>query len=252
MKCAVVTIAIGTSYISNYNRIFRKHTENYCKKYGYDFIVISEYSLPAKYPINPFVNIMKWTLPYREDLQQYERIMIVDADIILTPACPSFHDIELNGKIGVVDEYSQPTPSLRIDIQKNYGFETSAVEYYERHIGFKINTTRVFNGGLYICSPSQHGPFFKSIFDKHVDGTFTCKTIPFHYEQGMFGYELQTQNLYTLLENPWNMIWPIVSHRFHIGRKDKPEYAKELYTTANAIHFCANMDWDIAASLEHS
>jgi hypothetical protein len=249
MKYAIVTVAIGDSYIEKYNQHFRKGTEAYCKKYGYDFVLITEYLLPSKYPIYPFVNIMKWTLPYKAELQQYDKIMILDADILLTPGCIPFHTIELNGKIGVVDEYSQPTPSMRIDIQRAYKYETNAPEYYERCIGFKFETTRVFNGGLYICSPAKHGSFFKSIFEEHVDGTFTCPGHPFHYEQAMFSYQLQTRNMYELLDNSWNCIFPILSHSIHIGQQNKLDYAKQLYSTSNAIHFCGGQNWDFTDPL---
>jgi hypothetical protein len=249
MKYAVVTIAIGKPYIEKYNHHFRKNTEAYCKRNGYDLVLITEYLLPSKYPIYPFVNIMKWTLPYRTELQQYDRIMIVDADILLTPGCIPFHTIELNGKIGVVDEYSQPSPSMRIDIQRACGYETSASEYYKKHTGLTFETTRVLNGGLYICSPAIHGPFFKTIFEANVDGTFTCPGHPYHYEQGMFGYELQTRQMYKLLDNSWNCILPILAHPTHIGQRNKLDYAKELYSTCNAIHFCGGEDWNFTDHL---
>jgi len=249
MKCAVVTIAIGEKYLQEYNDIFRPHTERYCQKYGYDFILITEYSLASKYPIDKFVNIMKWTLSYREDIQKYDRIAIVDADMIITPLCPPIRELELDGKVGVVDEYSQPTRELRIDIQRSHNWETSAKEYYKLYTpGKDIDTLNVLNGGLCICIPKLHGEVFRSMFDRLVDGTFDA-SVPFHYEQANFGYELQTTNMYTLLDNKWNIILPIMTNPIHLNGRDKSSYIKELYNTSYILHFCANVDRDIAKSL---
>ena len=246
MKCAIVTIAIGDKYIQEYNDIFRKHAEYYCQRWGYAFHLITDYSLPDKYPLADFVNIMKWTISYRDDMKQYDRIAIVDADIIITPTCPPIHELELGDKIGVVDEYSQPTPELRIEIQRKYGFETSASDYYKIHSGETIDTVSVFNGGFCICSPKLHGQLFKEMFDRRVDGTFHNTTHPFHYEQSYFGFELQTLNACTTLDNKWNTIWPIVSDSLHLQDKSKHDYAAELYNTAYIIHFCSHYEWDIA------
>jgi hypothetical protein len=250
MKCAVVTIAVGEKYLQEYNSIFRRHTEHYCQKHGYDFILITEYGLPDKYPISEFVNIMKWTLSYREDIQQYDRIAIVDADMIITPNCPPIHELELNDKVGTVDEYSQPTPELRIEIQRSNGWETSAKDYYKIHtMGKDLDTTRVLNGGLCICSPKLHGEFFRTIFKRHVDGTFTANSA-FHYEQSHFGYELQTTNMYSLLDNKWNMIVPIMISEVHLKTRDRKDYIMELYKNAYIIHFCGNCYRDIAKELD--
>jgi len=242
MKCAIVTIAIGDKYIKDYNDIFRKHTEYYCQRFGYAFHLITEYSLDKKYPIDKFVNIMKWTISSREDMQQYDRIAIVDADIIITPTCPPIHLLDLEDKVGVVDEYSQPTPEIRINYQKYNGYETSPSEYYMRSIGETLNTPYVFNGGFCVCSPKLHGHLFKDMFDRRVDGTFNYRTHPFHHEQGYFGYELQTQNKYKLLDTKWNTLYPLVTHTLNPSQLS----SEELYNTCYILHFCAHDKWDHA------
>ena len=111
MKCAIVTIAVGDSYLKQYNSLFRKNTENYCQKHGYDFYVINDYIFTEdKYKQPIFIDIMKWTVPFYQEMQKYDRVAVVDADMLITGNCPPLESIDLNGKIGIVNEYSQPSP----------------------------------------------------------------------------------------------------------------------------------------------
>ena len=69
MNCCLVTICIGDKYIKEYNRLFRKSQENYAKKCGYDFKIITEYIKEPKHPdLISFNKILvcdyKWTKKY--------------------------------------------------------------------------------------------------------------------------------------------------------------------------------------------
>jgi hypothetical protein len=48
--------------------------------------------------------------------------------------------------------------------------------------------------------------FLKSIYEKYVD-TSIGHPRKFHYEQACIGYELQTNQMYTLIGNAWNFIY---------------------------------------------
>ena len=43
MKVLLVTLAIGDRYLQIYNLLFRKSQEEYAKKYGYDFKIITNF-----------------------------------------------------------------------------------------------------------------------------------------------------------------------------------------------------------------
>jgi hypothetical protein len=243
MKVAVVTIAIGDKYIEEYNRIFRSNTEKYCAKYGYDFFLLKEYLLPETYQRFEFINIQKWMIPFQERFQSYDRVVVVDADILITPHCPPIESVDLEGKIGIIDEYTQPTPEIRFLIQKHMKWEANPKEYFDYHIGIPFETKSVFNGGFYICIPKEHGPFFKEIFDRRVDGTLTCRSHPFHYEQAYLSYELFHAQNFKVLDNKWNTIW------FLYNNPVIQTNPLQVFYNANIIHFTARVGWDIAAEL---
>ena len=66
---------------------------------------------------------------------------------------------EFGDKIGIVDEYSQPTPLLRIQLQKQNKWEECASDYYKL-AGFDILTEKVLNTGVLVMQPKKHADFF--------------------------------------------------------------------------------------------
>jgi hypothetical protein len=243
MRVALVTIAIGEKYIEEYKRIFAKNTEDYCNKHGYDFFLLTEYLLPESYRRFEFINIQKWMIPFQEKFQSYDRVVVVDADILITPHCPPIESVDLEGKIGIIDEYTQPTPDVRFLIQKHMKWEDNPTEYFKYHIGIPLETKSVFNGGFYICSPKEHGPFFKEIFERHVDGTLTCLSHPFHYEQAYLSYELMRAQNYKILDNKWNTIW------FLYNNPVVQTHPLQVFYNSYVIHFTAKVGWDLASEL---
>lgn len=43
MKVLLITIAVGEKYLKEYEKLFKKSQENYAKKNGYDFKIITEF-----------------------------------------------------------------------------------------------------------------------------------------------------------------------------------------------------------------
>ena len=87
----------------------------------------------------------------------------IDADILINPNSPGLPVIECGNKIGIVDEFSQPTKELRKELQKKMNWELTATEYYSK-CGFNIQTDIVLNSGLLIMQPKIHGNFLKNIY----------------------------------------------------------------------------------------
>lgn len=247
MKCAVITIAIGDSYIQEYNSIFRKNTEDYCKKNNYDFILINDWLYKdEKYKKKEFSNIMKWMIPFQENIQKYDRIAIVDADILITPSCPPLESLDLQDKIGMVNEFSQPTSELRTEIQiKNKWPDKNPNEYYKIYKHVDIQIDFVLNGGFIICSPKLHGLWFKNIFDKNIDTLFLYNNyvLALHFEQASLGYELFLSKNYIILDNKWNTIWAI--NKLFNNNHDA------LYNSVFLMHYAGHCDFDLALKIKN-
>ena len=236
MKVVLVSLAIGEKYLNIYNILFRKSHEDYAKLHGYDFKVITDF-LDTNYTSNKSITFHKFLLCNQEWSNDYDFIIYVDADILINIKSPSIHDfIDYEGLIGVVDEYTQPTKEARLKIQQKMNWEVTAKEYYKL-CDFDIDTEMVLNGGMFVMQPKLHNNFLLNIYDKYVAQSSTHFR-DFHWEQSCFGYELQKNNYYKVLDNKFNAVW-------WMEKIDNPYNNLQTYFNNNYfIHFAGHVDYD--------
>jgi hypothetical protein len=244
-RVLLVTLAIGDKYVEEYNRLFRKSQEQYAAKHGYDFKVVSEYldeTRTYKDAIS-FNKVLVFSQPWSV---LYDYIVFVDADILINPDAPAIHTLcKGSDRVGIVDEYSQPTKERRLQIQTWMGWEKTAKEYY-RLCGFDIDTAHVLNTGVIVAQPRLHGQLLRDIYEKHVDGS---KGHPrgFHYEQSAIGYELLVRNAAHILPNRWNTVWGMYKIA---SSMTKSAIGLDIFYRANYfIHFAGKVDLDKVESL---
>lgn len=241
MKILLVTLAIGENYLKEYNLIWMKSQSNYAAKHGYDFKVITEY-LDTTY-IHPHqISFHKLLVGCQPWSNMYDYIIFIDADIYINPDSPPIHlSTNFENKVGIVDEYSQPTPDIRIKIQKYKGWETSATDYYKL-AEFTLNTDIVLNSGVFILQPKLHGEFFRDVFYRYVKNAINNPR-GFHCEQSSIGYELQKNGICEILSNKYNAC--INLYRIEYPALLLEDFIKENYF----IHFAGKIRGDDAAEL---
>ncbi len=249
MKVLFITLAIGDKYLQSYNLLFRKSQEEYARKHGYDFMVISnfissntEFPIPHPHLIS-FQKILVCSQPFSS---QYDVIIFVDADILINVAnTPALHNIlQWGDNIGIVDEYSQPTPELRIQVQRNNKWEESATDYYKL-AGLSINTEKVLNTGVLIMQPKKHSQFLLNIYNKYAKQAINHPR-GFGYEQSCIGYELQINHNYILLDNKWNALWLIYK-----GIGGKYKIFQEMYNDNYFIHLAGKCDFHLVPQIKY-
>jgi hypothetical protein len=236
MRVCLATLAIGDRYLEEYNRLFRSSQETYAAKNGYDFKVITSY-LDSAVQIPDTISLQKLLLCSQDWSADYDFIVYVDADILINPRSPPIHEaIDFGDKIGMVDEYSQPTLERRIQVQKNYGWEQSAREYFQL-CGYDLDTNKIFNGGLMVFQPRKHRQFLEDIYSRHVKKNIGHPR-GFHFEQTVINYELQVADMLATLPNAFNAVWVI-------WNSDSPYMSlAEFYKANYFIHMAARHDWD--------
>jgi alpha-N-acetylglucosamine transferase len=242
-KVLLITIAIGENFLKEYNRLFRESQENYAKKHNYDFKVITDF-IDSTYSHSNMSLFFQKTLVFSQEYSEnYDLVIFIDSDILININSPPIHTyITDKSLVGIIDEYSQPTPEKRIQIQRMWGWETSATEYY-KICNFDINTTHVFNSGVIACNPKIHGEFFKNIYNTHLPNSINHTRGP-HYEQTSIGYELQRTQTYQILPNQFNAVW-------NITKLDNPYYNIQDYFNENYfMHFAGQTDFDKVESLQ--
>jgi hypothetical protein len=232
MRVLVVVIAITPCYLGLYTTIFRKSQELYAKKHGYDFRIVTDM---LDYTVNhtSAFSFQKILVCSQEWSKDYDYIVCVDADIFINPNAPPIHNCcDFQEKIGIVDEYGWPSYEARL------AHEGSPSDYYKMVPGLDIETKLELNTGVMVFQPKLHADFLRNVFDKYVRGCMTTNR-GFHYEQSTVGYELQKNNLYTLIPNKFNALWGVCKYT----PETKNTTLLEFYNDNYFIHFAGNLDW---------
>jgi hypothetical protein len=227
MSVCLVTIAVGEKYLDEYNRIFRPSQEFYAKNHRYDFRVVTDYLGPVRELST--ISMNKILVCSQEWSLKYDFIVFVDADILINPQAPPIHScMDFGDKIGIVDEFSQPSFLKRVEFNRRINWEPNASLYY-RKAGLVIKTDMELNTGVLVMQPKKHATFLKGVYDKYIQKAINHRLL-FNYEQSVIGYELQINNMFVLLANTWNSI--LVLYKY------EPEFVLESFSkTVNFLHF---------------
>jgi hypothetical protein len=219
MKVCFGILSVGRSYLAEFERLFKPSVSAYCQRNGYDLKVFTEFLDPVrKHPHT--ISFQKCLIP--DQLRNYDLVVVLDADIYIEAHAPPIHQLQLNDKIGIVNEVAQSSPE-KYEKMVSIGFADHGKPYYAK-VDLEIETNSILNTGLLICSPLKHADYLKTIYEKYVDKSIGHPR-GFHYEQACIGYELQKDKTYTLISNLWNFIYvhtqitqdPVVCYFLHFA-----------------------------------
>jgi lipopolysaccharide biosynthesis glycosyltransferase len=206
----LVTITIGEKYQKEYEKVFEDNHKAYADRHGYDFkrinnFIESEISGGHQDTIS-FQKLIVCDYPFEK---QYDKIIFIDSDILIHHFAGPIHEVDTQEKIGIVDEFQQPSFEERIRIQRRYGWNPSATHYYQSAAqDYIITTNSLLNSGVMILIPEIHREIMRNIYLENVKKAIG-HPMHFHFEQATLGYFLQKDHLYTLIDNRWNAIWII-------------------------------------------
>lgn len=256
-RVQLVVISIGDKNLAQYNRVFRRSHEKYAERHGYDFKVFREHLDQSDYKLN---NI---SLPFQKHLvsdSSYDFVIFIDSDILINTRSPAIHDSEDFGdKLGIADEYSQPSSKSRLRIQKTKGWETSGTAYYKL-CDLDLQTNIVLNSGVLVIQPKKHKEFLQRVYKTYLPLAIKSKRGA-HCEQTALGYELQRSQKHFVLSNKWNAIWALqkletfLFHRHswslkRIVQRITGSEIEEYFQNNYFMHFAGGTDLQKVASLE--
>ena len=105
---AIVTLTLGKTYQSFWERMCCANWEEYARRNDYDVIALSE-------PLDPTLHAAERQLSWQKCLilsqpfsAQYERIVWLDADILINPDAP-----DISAEVYLLIRWGQPTNFLR-------------------------------------------------------------------------------------------------------------------------------------------
>jgi hypothetical protein len=101
MRVAVVTLVIGHTYLDRWKFQCEPGWRAYCQRHGYDLVVI-DHALDTSARAQSRSPAWQKCL-ILDGLTQYDRVVWIDADIVINPHSPPIPEIPIE-KIGAVDE----------------------------------------------------------------------------------------------------------------------------------------------------
>lgn len=242
-RVLMVTIAIGGRYLDRYKTLFHENHLSYCRLHGYEFRLCDAFLEPGQ-DDSSLVSMQKFLVCSQPWSRDFDFVVFVDADILTNlRTAPAIHAAaDYGGLIGVVDEYSQPSPSERRQIQERAGWESTAREYYAL-AGYDIETDKVLNSGVLVMQPAKHREFLDRAYEASKD---RAKGHPrgFHFEQASLGWHLQTQKRFMEIDNRWNAIYMLQL------LSDRPDKSLQSFHRENFFtHFAGGSDRGIETQI---
>jgi len=264
---AIVTLAIGDSYVAGFMRHTRPNWDRYCRKHGYDLILLTQPIDPNRDAAQKSIHWQKLLIGMIPQLRNYAQLAWVDTDILINDRmAPCLFSEVRNGGIGVVDVSSsfhraddiynlhtrylilnhlgdrRRGATLPAGLDRTTITDGSITEYY-RFFGFDEPVERFINTGVLVFSPAAHADFLAEVYCKY-DRDFL------DMEQTPLSYELQVSGRAEYIDPRFNAVWSAIAaehYPFLFNETLTPDHAALLRLCVNAafrnayfLHFAAS------------
>jgi len=178
-RAAIVTLVLGERHRRLWQRHARPGWQRYAERHGLDLIALDAPldSSPRAAARSPaWQKLLVASQPFARD---YERLVWLDADVLIHPEAPSILAGVPEECVGGVDEFSQPDPdayrhALRtlyrifegegVPVHRN---ETPA-EFYAA-FGLADGGPRVVNTGVLVLTPARHGALLEDVYRRYEE-----------------------------------------------------------------------------------
>lgn len=178
-RTALVTLTLGRPYQTMWSRIAAPSWRRYAERHGYDVIAIdgppdTSPRAGARSPAWQKCLILGAAGP-----AQYDRVVWVDADIVVHPEAPPIAAAVPHRTIGAVDEYASPDPTTyRAALPRMYAAWRQAGqpfldnptprEYYATR-GLPASYDQVVQTGVLVMSPEWHRELLETVYARYED-----------------------------------------------------------------------------------
>lgn len=210
---AIVTLAIGDSFVDMFDSVCKQEWKKYCEKYGFDLIVIKQPLDMSKRAQERSPAWQKLLICSQEWSKKYSQIVWIDTDILINPK--NAPNICLNApieKISAVETWSIPTSHVHdISLKRSYAsWEKQGIKYIDnllpelyyknRGIDCEFKIDSVVQTGVFVCSPAHHRQLFEHIYNCYEDE----HGADYNYEMPAMSYEIIRNNFQHWIEPEFN------------------------------------------------
>jgi hypothetical protein len=216
MKTRLVTLVIGDEFRLRWQALCEPGWRNYAARHGYDLLAVPQ-SLDASPRARARSPAWQKCLVLGEQVAAgFDRIVWIDADIIINPAAPAITDGVPIDKIGAVDEHAYPTPDGRRRTL------TTLVEMWRPHdaliaasfesfldppawhamAGLPRRGERIVQTGVMVLSPQHHRELLEHVYFNYED----VGGAPLNFEMRPLSFEVQERGIQHWIDGRFNAL----------------------------------------------
>jgi hypothetical protein len=254
---AIVTLAIGEPYLSNWQKYCAAHWQEYAAKHRFDLIVLTE---PLDHSPLALARSPSWQkcLIWGQDFaRQYRQLVVLDCDIAINPRmAPNIIDqvpIECVGGVTTGSHIHEDLRAVLLDrltgTQRDYrrGLEQwrEAQNAAYRSYGLEPFDVGMVNGGVLVGSPERHCGLFEQVY------AVRCRETR-GYEQVPLSHALLSAGVFLEIDTRFNSVFyeTVVMHYPYLLKKGLPgfeelaKYAVHVQHVNNFfLHFAYDLDF---------
>ena len=245
MKKAIATLTIGKRYETNFSKYCQSLWSLYAQKHGFDLVIINDHLDNSPRAKSRSAAWQKCLILSHENLQNYDRVVWVDSDIMINPHSP---DIVANvplEKIGAVDEYASPSQEQHsFYLERTYEYwsrqnvnflNNPTAKSFHQDFGLDIDVESVVQTGVMILSPKYHKELLEHVYYNYEDNGSAY----YNYEMRPLSYEILKNDLAFWLSPKFNQLW-IFWKQFHYPFLDS--YSNPLTKTIAKVLRKVNLE----------
>jgi len=219
----VVTMAIGPEYQGAFKRWYLPSWQDYCRRQGFDLHVIDQ---PIDQNVDLSLKSLHWQkllIPSLPQFRDYERVIWIDADIVINSSiAPDITTGVSLKRIGVVDAtrwmmapddiFNQYGRFLFLDALSLTFKNAQGADNYRTLVtdmtiadmyrlkGFNPPVDHYINTVVLVCSPRYHGDYLFDMYLKYEKNIWD-------YENTAVSWELISDNIVDFIDERFNMVW---------------------------------------------
>ena len=255
-KKAIVTLAIGSTYVDRFERCCRQGWTAYADGHGYDLFVLMEPLDNSERARKRSPSWQKCLILGLPELAGYERVVWVDSDICINPTAPSIADEVPPELIGATDEHCFPNLEerqaiLEVIIASSPPDTEFGARYWETWrdpgvwhsaIGVTTGQKHIVQGGVLVLSPKHHREVMEHIYFGYEDANL-------NYEMRALSYEILARGLQHWIDPRFNaLLWWMYLQQSMRGSRMQTEselgdFVRDSYRRSYFLHFagCAHL-----------
>ncbi len=218
MRTAIITLTLGRPYELAWNEVCAPTWRAYAARHGYDVIAINR---PLDASLRAAFRSPAWQklLVFRPEVAKgYDRIVWMDADIVVNPDSPPITDGVPIEKIGAVDEFAMGSAEERATVYGEIARRFPVIAAVQRSYlnpadyhafwGLPRRGRHILQTGVLVLSPLYHRELFEEIYLCQQKGGAEM-----NYEMRPLSFEIQERGLHYLLDPRFNSIFQIEDYR---------------------------------------